>query len=33
VVVEVSGATGGPVRITVSPASSASYEYADDIRG
>ncbi|SDE41440.1 hypothetical protein SAMN05660485_00877 [Blastococcus fimeti] len=33
VVVEVSGATGGPVRITVSPASSASYHYPEDGHG
>lgn len=33
VVVEVSGAAGGPVRISVSPGSSASYEYAEDALG
>lgn len=30
VVVEVSGRSGGPIRITVSPAYSASYEYGED---
>lgn len=33
VVVAVSGPPAAPVRITVSPASSASCEYADDVRG